>query len=318
MGSKFWFTATLGMPPRAVEWTGRRIDPRGMRVLVVDPSPVHREVVCSQLASWGLSSAAAAGGREALGLVEGAVQSKDPFGVVIMNGGLHDMSAEALAREIRRRASCDQSAALMILTAMGGRVDAGELAARGFDGHIGQPVRQSQLFDAIMSGMARAEASPAQPAAAEAQVAEKAGGKSGVRILLVEDNEVNQMVAAELLAEAGYTCDCAADGRKAVEAVARKSYDLVLMDCQMPEMDGFEATRAIRAREARGPLPGRVGRLPIIALTANALKGDRERCIEAGMDEYLSKPLHPDHLLQTIGSYLAGCRAEVETGGVRG
>ena len=128
---------------------------------------------------------------------------------------------------------------------------------------------------------------------------------TGARILLVEDNEVNQMVAAELLSEAGYVCDMATDGRKAVEAVLRVPYDVVLMDCQMPEMDGFEATRIIREHESNNALPGRTGRLPIVALTANAVKGDRERCLEAGMDDYLSKPLHPEKLVATIQSSLS-------------
>jgi two-component system sensor histidine kinase/response regulator len=127
----------------------------------------------------------------------------------------------------------------------------------------------------------------------------------GARILLVEDNEVNRMVASHLLAGAGLVCDFASDGRKAVEAALKTPYDLVLMDCQMPEMDGFDATRVIRREEAGAGLPGRKARLPIIALTANALKGDREHCLEAGMDDYLSKPLRPDELLRLIGEHLS-------------
>jgi len=128
----------------------------------------------------------------------------------------------------------------------------------------------------------------------------------------VEDNEVNQMVAAELLREAGYTCECVGTGKQAIEAVLRSPCDLVLMDCQMPEMDGFEATRAIRVEESANRLAGRSGRLPIIALTANALKGDRERCVAAGMDDYLSKPLQPQKLLATIRSLIR--RSSVEDG----
>jgi len=127
---------------------------------------------------------------------------------------------------------------------------------------------------------------------------------TGRRILLVEDNEVNKMVACELLTQAGYICDYAVDGRKAVEAVLQSPYDLVLMDCPLPEMRGFEATRMIRQREAQSPLPGRSTRLPIIALTANALKGDRERCLEAGMDDYVSKPLKRERLLKSMQSLL--------------
>jgi Amt family ammonium transporter len=139
----------------------------------------------------------------------------------------------------------------------------------------------------------------------------RAKGLSGARILLVEDNEVNRMVAAEVLAGAGYVCECAGDGKSAVEAVLRGAYDLVLMDCQMPEMDGFEAARLIRGHEARAPLPGRSTPVPVIALTANALKGDRDRCLRAGMDDYLSKPLQPAKLLRMIESFLGRAGAVV-------
>jgi CheY-like chemotaxis protein/HPt (histidine-containing phosphotransfer) domain-containing protein len=113
------------------------------------------------------------------------------------------------------------------------------------------------------------------------------------------------MVASELLAQAGFACETASDGAKALERVQQSHFNLVLMDCQMPHMDGFEATRRIRECETRGPLPGRSTRLPIVALTANALKGDRERCLEAGMDDYLTKPLQPETLMQTIRKHLS-------------
>ncbi|HWF08889.1 MAG TPA: ATP-binding protein, partial [Bryobacteraceae bacterium] len=159
-------------------------------------------------------------------------------------------------------------------------------------------------FTAIMETIAR-RGNPAAPQHPSTTTTAQRPEVTGARVLLVEDNEVNQMVAAELLSEAGYVCDMATDGRKAVEAILRVPYDVVLMDCQMPEMDGFEATRIIRQHESNNALPGRTGRLPIVALTANAVKGDRERCLEAGMDDYLSKPLHPEKLVATIQSFLS-------------
>jgi signal transduction histidine kinase/CheY-like chemotaxis protein/HPt (histidine-containing phosphotransfer) domain-containing protein len=302
-GSTFWFTAVLSVPPHAVKWAQPRIDPRGLKVLIVDQNPVHREIFCSQMASWGLVAATASSGTAALDQIKQAAGSQEPFGVVIMDSTMHDMTPDAMALAIRQSVG-GSNPALMMLAGMGTRIEAMELASRGFDGQISRPIRQSQLFDTIMETIARrsSPSAPQQPSGAPA--AESLAAK-GARILLVEDNEVNQMVAAELLAEAGYVCDMAVDGRKAVEAVLRSPYDVILMDCQMPEMDGFEATRLIRQHEANRALPGRTTRLPIVALTANAVKGDRERCLEAGMDDYLSKPLHPEKLVATIRSFLS-------------
>ena len=312
-GSTFWFTATLGMPAHAVQWVQPRVDPRGLRVLVVDQNPVHRDILCSQLVSWGLLAAMASSGAEALELIERASRAQETFGVIIMDSASQDMTPDALVQAIRQ-STAGRESAMMILTGMGARIDADELASRGFVGHIIRPVRQSQLFNTIIDAVARAGASTGRPQAC-VPVPAQASRPRGARILLVEDNEVNQMVAAELLAEAGYVCECADDGRKAVETLLQSPFDLVLMDCQMPGMDGFEATQIIRKNEADKPLPGRTTRLPIIALTANALKGDRERCLQAGMDDYLSKPLQPEKLLATIGSFLSRPPARPAPGG---
>ncbi len=301
-GSTFWFTAALGMPQDGAQRTPPRVDPRGLKVLVVDQNQVHRDVVCSQLANWGLQATVAATGLEAMDAIERASSAKEDFGVVIIDSAMQDMTPQKLAAAIRRSHAGEKSA-IMILTGIGAIINANDLASGGFDGHIARPIRQSQLFNTIIDAIARAGASPARPQTT-AEPAHAARAK-GARILLVEDNDVNQMVAAELLAEAGYVCDCVDDGKKAVDAVLHSPYDLVLMDCQMPEIDGFESTRLIREHETREPLPDRTTRLPIIALTANALKGDQERCLQAGMDNYLSKPLEPENLLAMIRSYLS-------------
>ncbi|HEX5242685.1 MAG TPA: ATP-binding protein, partial [Tepidisphaeraceae bacterium] len=263
-GSTFWFTAALGMSPNAAKWIQPRIDVRGMKVLVIDPNPVHREVVVAQLASWQLQAAAAASANEALDLIEKASANQSSFDVVMVDDTVEGVAPEALAQSIRESAPGRKSA-LMIVTGMSSRLDM-DPATSGFDGQIGRPIRQSQLFNTLMGAIARVGASGA-PVRNATDRAQTAGPRAG-RILLVEDNEVNQMVAAELLAQAGYSCQCADDGKKAVEAVFQGNFDLVLMDCQMPEQDGFEATRAIRRRELAAPLPGRCDRLPIIALTA--------------------------------------------------
>jgi CheY-like chemotaxis protein len=170
-------------------------------------------------------------------------------------------------------------------------------------------VRQSQLFDAIMAAIHRTRTPGSEKL--EKPAPRRSSVCTGARVLLVEDNEVNQMVAMELLSEMGCVCEVAADGAKAVSAVHRAAFDVVLMDCQMPEMDGFEATTKIRELEKNGFLPGR-SRVPVIALTANALSEDRARCLAAGMDDYLTKPLQPEKLLATMESYLAKAGRGVE------
>jgi len=307
-GSTFWFTVALGMSANATKWIQPRIDVRGMKVLVIDPNPVHREVVVAQLSSWQLEAATAANASEALSLIEQASATQSSFDVVMVDDTVEGAAPETLAQSIRNSAPGRKSA-LMIVTGMSSHADT-DPTSMGFDGHIGRPIRQSQLFNTIMGAVARAGNSGAPQHSAPERV-QHSGPRAG-RILLVEDNEVNQMVAVELLAQAGYACKCADDGKKAIEAVFQGNFDLVLMDCQMPEMDGFEATRAIRRREAAAPLPGRSDRLPIIALTANALNGDRDRCLEAGMDDYLSKPLQPDKLMEMMERFIARSKVQVK------
>jgi signal transduction histidine kinase/DNA-binding response OmpR family regulator len=299
-GSTFWFTARVGRftNPAKVE---PRIDPRELSVLVVAGNRVHRDVLQAQFESWNVSAVTASTGSEALQRIEQAHATGKPFMVVVTDDILPDMDGPALGRAIRS-SPIGQSIVLMMLTSVSEQLDPQMLAELGFSGQITRPVKQSQLFDAIMSGMACVNTQPGKQTSAAAP--QPTAGSEGARLLLVEDHEVNRMVATEILSRFGYRIDCANNGREAVDAVLREPYDLVLMDCQMPEMDGFEATQTIRRQESRGSLHGRTSRLPIVALTANALKGDRERCLQAGMDEYLSKPLQPEKLLQTIESLL--------------
>jgi CheY-like chemotaxis protein len=195
---------------------------------------------------------------------------------------------------------------LMMLVSMDEPVDPAGLRAMGFSGHMTKPVRQSQLFDSIMNAIASA-AGLAGTRAVPGGVVATASAESGQtdkrrgRVLLAEDNRVNQIVAGEILAKAGFTYDLVDDGQKAVEAVRGGGYDVVILDCQMPVLDGFEAAQAIRADELAGA-GGR--RVPIVALTANAIKGDRERCMAAGMDAYCSKPVDARRLVETIESLL--------------
>jgi CheY-like chemotaxis protein len=299
-GSTFWFTARLDkQPARAAQApaAARHLNVRGMRVLAVDDNATHREILTEQLRHWGFLTGAAASGAEALAALAAAAEAGHPYAVAVVDMQMPQMDGLELGMAIKQHPSLRETV-LIMLTSLDSSLPDAELRAAGFAGYMHKPLRQSLLFDAIMESVA-GRVHALEPKAAP--VAPGGGGvvqRSGVRILLAEDNEVNQVVAVEVLRRAGYACDVVSDGRRAVEAVARQRYDVVLMDCQMPELDGFEATAAIRAREAAG----QTRRTPIVALTANAVKGDRERCLAAGMDFYLTKPIDPVKLIETVDS----------------
>jgi two-component system sensor histidine kinase/response regulator len=306
-GSTFWFTARL--EPAASPAAARpAVDPRGLRVLAVDDSPVQREILSRQLESLGLEAAVAEDGGAALSLLRSAASSASPFRLAIVDRDMPGQDGFEFGRAVKSTPEVRETV-LMILVTMEDDVDPARLRELGFAGHMTKPVRQSQLFDAIMNAIAATER-PVTAAASERTPTPPPA--NGPRILLAEDNEVNQVVAVETLARAGYRCETVSDGRSAVEAVRLGGYDAVVMDCQMPEMDGFEASRAIRAFE------GQTGRrrVPIIALTANAMKGDRERCLEAGMDAYCAKPIDPTLLVSTLRRLTRG--SGVTEGGSNG
>jgi CheY-like chemotaxis protein len=229
--------------------------------------------------------------------------------VVVVDMMMPEMDGVELTARIRADAAL-QAVAVIMLTSLQSPVDPTRMRKLGFNGFMTKPLRQSQMFDLIMDavvgrapGGVNGAEKEAVPEAEPATAAPKA--RRAARILLAEDNEINQIVAAEVLMKAGYQVDIVGDGRKAVQALAAGTYDLVLMDCQMPEMDGFAATAEVR-RLAR---PGD-RRMPIVALTANAVQGDRERCLAAGMDAYLTKPLDPRTMVETLEGFLATATVE--------
>ncbi len=311
-GSTFWFTVVFETcATSASSPVLPRMDPRGLRVLAVDDNDMHREILREQIASWGLETETALNGEHALRLLSDAAAASVPFRVAIVDSDMPGMDGFELAAAVKARVGIHETV-LMILLSVNTDMDPARLREMGFAGHITKPVRQSQLFDAIMDAIAAAErnpcpAMPAPAAAARPQPAPDVFCGAGQRILVAEDNEINQIVAKEILTKSGFRCDIVGDGRKAVEQAQSGQYDLILMDCQMPVMDGFDATREIRRLERGGHLPAGTGRrIPIVALTANAMKGDRERCLEAGMDAYASKPINPKELLSTIEQVLRG------------
>jgi two-component system sensor histidine kinase/response regulator len=230
-----------------------------------------------------------------------------PYDVAILDGELADTNTLELGKAIK--ASKDiGSTVLLILLPLNNEFEPLALRAAGFAGHLVKPVRQSRLYDTIVDAIALASqpeklVAP-NPSAAIDSSSRSAAAMQQARILIVEDNRVNQIVATEVLAVYGYASDIAENGKKAVTAAATGKYDLILMDCLMPEMDGFEATSRIRQAEATDAKnPHR--HTPIIALTANAINGDRTRCLEVGMDDYVSKPIDAKRLVDAIQTLLA-------------
>ena len=309
-GSTFWFTIEFEVneqAPIAADW--RRMDPRSLRILAVDDDEIQREILREQIASWGLESAAATDGDHALRLLAEAASQSTPFRVAILDSDMPGMDGFDLAAAIRSNAAISGTV-LMILLSVEADIEPERLRALGFAGCMTKPVRQSRLFDTIMDAIA---ATKNDPSPAIAGPTHQIGALSGhqplaenrAHILLAEDNEINQIVASEVLTKSGFRCDIVGDGNKAVQKAQSGQYDLILMDCQMPIMDGFDATREIRRLERAGRLTGGTARhIPIVALTANAMKGDRERCLEAGMDAYASKPINPQELLRIIEQML--------------
>lgn len=302
VGSTFWVTARF--EKRSTEAVPG-MDANGLRVLAVDGSMHHQAILGEQLRSWGFEAVLVSDGAQAMAAIEGAAAAGKTFRVVLIDLSLPERGGIALARLIRKDGANSGSAMLGLApleSNMTGLVEAADIDEAGFCGLVTKPIRQSQLFDTITKALGEA---PIQKSAVirdevsfeapEGSCGERTFAKAMVRILLAEDNEINQMVAQEMMGKFGYECNIVGDGKAALDAAIRGSYDIILMDCQMPVMDGLEATRSIRAYEGQHG-----GHITIIALTANAIKGDREVCLDAGMDDYLTKPLDPDALVAAI------------------
>ncbi|MCX7839586.1 MAG: response regulator [Anaerolineae bacterium] len=270
---------------------------KGARVLIVDDNATNRAVLYHQVIAWGMLPQSASNAREALDKMRAAINQ--PFDVVLLDMEMPEMDGLALARIIRSDPAL-RATKLILLTSvgrLGGEVNFQQL---GLDGVLVKPVRQSELYNCLITvlGVTTMELETVRETLPS--VAREEG--KGIRVLVAEDNAVNQQVAVLMLQARGYHVDVVNNGKEALDALARASYDMVLMDCQMPEMDGFEATAQIRARE------GTMQHTPIIALTAHALRGEREKCIAAGMDDYLAKPLTPETLYSTLRRWLPSAR----------
>jgi signal transduction histidine kinase/CheY-like chemotaxis protein/HPt (histidine-containing phosphotransfer) domain-containing protein len=295
LGSCFWFEIPVepasGEFARDDELASAAL--AGLRVLVVDDNATNREIVQHRVLSWRMRAGTASNGLQALTALRQAVAEARPYDVAILDMHMPGMDGLELARAIRADAAI-AGTRLLMLTSVGVDGEAEALREAGVVAHLTKPVRQSELYNGLAEAMGRPRrtARRAEPAAPLARV-------RGT-VLLVEDNAVNQEVAREMLASLGVDVHVAEDGEQALSVLATARYDLVLMDCQMPKLDGFEATRRLRARErAEGSL-----RTPVVALTANAMQGDREECIAAGMDDYVAKPFTSVQLLLVLRRWL--------------
>jgi two-component system sensor histidine kinase/response regulator len=292
-GSKFHFTARFDLASQDSLPTTPRATPRieGIRVLVVDDNATNRRILAEMLYNWRMEATTASGAVEALQTIRQAEQSNQPFSLVLSDMHMPDVDGFALAEQIRQDPSLHGTIIMMLTSGdrVGDRQRSEEL---GIASYLIKPIKQSELFDAMTKALETAEIATIQspPPAVESN-----GPSRPLNILLAEDSVVNQKLAVGLLSAKGHQVSVVNNGRDAVTAAAREAFDLVLMDVQMPDVDGLQATALIREQEQ-----GTGRRVPIIAMTAHALKGDRERCLSSGMDGYVSKPVRSREFFATI------------------
>jgi two-component system, sensor histidine kinase and response regulator len=311
-GSTFWFTARLGRPPETGTRPAESTRLAGRRVLIVDDNATNRAILRQQLTHWGLRVAGVEDGPKALLALRSAAASGKPHELAVLDMKMPGMDGLALARVIRDDPSVAE-VKIVLLTSFGQAGHAQEAVRAGVAGYLTKPVDEADLHDCLVEVLL-GEGAGRRPLVTRHSLQE---GRPAVvsRVLVAEDNEVNQKVAVRILEKLGCRVDVADNGAEAVAACERTAYVAVFMDGQMPLLDGFEATARIREQEA-----GRA-RTPIIAMTASAMQGDRERCLAAGMDDYVSKPISPEAMEAVLRRVIAPSAPEpaagLEPGGER-
>ncbi|HEY6945668.1 MAG TPA: response regulator [Candidatus Acidoferrum sp.] len=315
-GSRFHFTIKLGLVDAKEIEVGKPAPPeilRDVKVLVVDDNRTNRRILEGMLKRWEMKPTLVEGGEQALLELPAAKQAGVPYGLILLDMHMPGMDGFQFVERLRQRPELE-TATIMMLTSAGHRGDAERCKALGISAYLLKPIRQTELREAIARVLGAKEQRGAIPLITRYSLYDAREPSSVLSVLLVEDNPVNQRLATRMLEKRGHRVVLAANGREALEAVAKGKFDLALMDVQMPEMDGFQATAAIREREI-----GTGAHLPVVALTAHAMKGDRERCLAAGMNGYLTKPIRPRELDDVLENCLAR-RAEqlVTTGGNKG
>ncbi len=288
-GSRFSFTARFGLSRQPVVAPLRPAGVRGLRVLVVDDHAANRRILEEMVAGWGMRPVTVGSAQAAWAELKRSAAAGDPLPLVLLDGHMPEMDGFTLAGQIQKSPDLAGTAVVM-LTSAGQPDDAARCQRLGIRAYLMKPVKQSELLSAILTAL-----DGGRPRGEAPLPAQRPAGHKSLTVLVAEDNQVNQVLVLRLLQKEGHVVVLAGNGKEALSAFQRQAFDLVLMDVNLPEMDGLEATERIRRLEE-----GTGQHTPILAMTAYALKGDEERCLAAGMDGYLSKPIHRSDLLAAI------------------
>jgi signal transduction histidine kinase/DNA-binding response OmpR family regulator len=298
-GSTFNFTAHLPEPHAspAPENSSANLMLAGVKILIVDDNQTNCRILGELVTQWGMKPSTGSNAKEALILFDSSAKS-DPFRILLVDAHMPTMDGFEFVDQLRKTAD-SRTSTIMMLTACAQHIDAQRCEQMGIATWVLKPVRQAELRDLIASVLAGHEVSAAAPASTHKPLREKPSVAPSLHILLAEDNIVNQRLAARVLEKRGHSVIVVGNGKEALDALERDKYDLVLMDMQMPEMDGFQTTRTLRDREKSTGL-----HQPVVAMTALAMSGDRERCLAAGMDGYIPKPISPPELDEVLDAYV--------------
>ncbi len=311
-GTQFHFTIRLGATDGEGILIGTIAPPeilRGVKVLIVDDNRTNRRILEGMLKRWDMKSTSVPSGEEALVQLSAAWGAKEPFGLILMDMHMPEMDGFGLVERIRQRPELS-TATIMMLTSAGHRGDGERCKELGVSAYLLKPIRQSELREAIARVLGAREQIGAIPLVTRYSLADAHEPGASLQVLVAEDNAVNQLLVRRMLEKRGHRVRVVNNGREALTASEEGNYDLVLMDVQMPEMDGIEATLAIREKEKRR---GGGSHQAIVALTAHAMKGDEERCKAAGMDDYLTKPIRPQELGNLLERYAAAKMKTIST-----
>jgi len=308
VGSAFHFTASFCLPEQTLKSTQHNLATEllDIPVLIVDDNPTNRRVLQAILMNWHMRSSAAVNGPSAISALHSAIETGTPYALVILDASMPDVDGIAVARQVRRDPGLRHTPIIM-LTSADNQGAASQYPDLNVNAFLRKPVRQTDLFDAILHTLHK-EIPPLDEPPPAVDIWHRCGGdptspadKNSLRILVAEDNEINRRLVARLLEKQGHDVSYAGNGEEVLAALERQRFDLILMDVQMPEMDGLEATSIIREKEQIGGI-----HIPILAMTAHTLKGDRDRCLAAGMDGFISKPLRRKDFFQALSTVIPG------------